>query len=322
MSDEVEKPHIDASPTKEFFIDILVRDISLTDALSDLVDNCIDGALRLRPKKNYEGLSIEIELSEGHLVIVDNCGGIPADVAINYAFRFGRPLGTPETKGSIGQFGVGMKRALFKVGNHFKIETKAANSTFTLDVDVNEWKKPVMVEGKLKDLWRFDFEDLDQESTNAPESCGTTLEVTNLHESIVNEFKDQSFFTRLCNRIREANELNLENGLSITLRHADTEKESRLEHSYIRLLRSFQLKPIYSNYKIQKESEISVKLYAGVSNISSEEMGWYVFCNGRLVLRADKTKLTGWDESGDINTPKPHYQFARFRGYVFFDCDN
>lgn len=37
---------VNSSPTKNFFINMLTRDISLNDAILDLLDNCLDGALR------------------------------------------------------------------------------------------------------------------------------------------------------------------------------------------------------------------------------------------------------------------------------------
>ena len=33
-----------AIPTKQFFVSMLTRDISLADAILDLIDNCLDGA--------------------------------------------------------------------------------------------------------------------------------------------------------------------------------------------------------------------------------------------------------------------------------------
>jgi len=36
-----------AIPTKLFFVSMLTRDINLVDAILDLVDNCLDGALRV-----------------------------------------------------------------------------------------------------------------------------------------------------------------------------------------------------------------------------------------------------------------------------------
>ncbi|MBF0956152.1 MAG: hypothetical protein HXK15_07140, partial [Actinomyces sp.] len=44
------KPSTDqaqASPTKQFFVSMLTRDIGLADAILDLLDNCLDGAMRL-----------------------------------------------------------------------------------------------------------------------------------------------------------------------------------------------------------------------------------------------------------------------------------
>ena len=50
--------------------------------------------------------------------------------------------------------------------------------------------------------------------------------------------------------------------------------------------------------------------------------GWYIFCNGRMVVRADQSQLTGWGDSDGKRMPKYHPDFAFFRGYVFFDCQN
>ena len=39
---------VDATPVKSFFVDMLTRDIELVDAILDLLDNCVDGILRLK----------------------------------------------------------------------------------------------------------------------------------------------------------------------------------------------------------------------------------------------------------------------------------
>ena len=94
---EDQNKKIDASPTKDFFISILVRDIKLVDAISDLVDNCVDGARRLRPDGNFNELHITLEAKPECFVIADNCGGITAKIAREYAFRFGRPVNVDNT---------------------------------------------------------------------------------------------------------------------------------------------------------------------------------------------------------------------------------
>ena len=40
------------TPTKEFFVGMLTRDIELSDAILDLLDNCLDGVVR--QKKNID----------------------------------------------------------------------------------------------------------------------------------------------------------------------------------------------------------------------------------------------------------------------------
>jgi hypothetical protein len=54
---------INAEPTKDLFIDMLVRDIPLISAIIDLVDNSVDGAIRLQDDENYENFWIKIVAS-------------------------------------------------------------------------------------------------------------------------------------------------------------------------------------------------------------------------------------------------------------------
>ena len=41
-----EDSSIDVAPAKSFFVHMLTRDIALSDAILDLLDNCVDGILR------------------------------------------------------------------------------------------------------------------------------------------------------------------------------------------------------------------------------------------------------------------------------------
>ena len=84
------------SPTKEFFVEMLTRDIELNDAILDLLDNCLDGVVRscaskdkLRTADFYASYCANITISPTEFSITDNCGGIPRDTAENYAFRMG-----------------------------------------------------------------------------------------------------------------------------------------------------------------------------------------------------------------------------------------
>lgn len=312
---------IDASPTKEFFIAIITRDIVLLDAVKDLVDNCVDGAKATRPDGDYRGLFVEIEIARNHFVIVDNCGGIPVRVARDYAFRFGRAEGAPSVDGSIGQFGVGMKRAFFKMGDAFEVSSKAPDSHFTLRVDVEAWK--ILKDDDDKDLWEFEFAEVTEDEENPIETCGTTIEVTNLHSSVAEEFSSPTFRTKLISSLQEAHELSMDRGLDIRVGNYE------LRHRMATLLSSAELKPLRIEQNFPADvgrgitAPVKLTLYAGVSDSNFEDAGWYIICNGRQVVRADKTSLTGWASViEEVTTPKAHGQFARFRGYAVFESDD
>ncbi len=299
---------VHAEPTKEFFIEMLVRDIALNRAIIDLVDNSVDGARRKRPAGEYGGLWIEITANESEFQITDNCGGIPLRTARHYAFRFGRPDGMEATPHSVGQFGVGMKRALFKLGSKFRVVSSTATEQFEIDEDVREWRK--------KKEWTFRF----QVAKNEPkETEGTTVRVTDLHAGVGSEFALDHFHSGLGAAIRDAHIDSLEAGLSITY------NGTPLLYEPLELLASSGFEPAYFSESINGTGGaalVNVEAYAGLGQSDPQHAGWNVFCNGRLVLGADQTEVTGWGEGNGRTIPKYHNQFARFRGYAFFDCDD
>jgi len=303
---------IDATPTKDFFIEMLVKDIPLERAIIDLVDNCVDGALRARGEGDFEGLWVLIELSEDRFRITDNCGGIPVELARDYAFRFGRPEGTPPTPRSVGQFGVGMKRAFFKLGTEFRVESTTEASHFVIEEDVEEWKN--------KEEWEFTFTELEEhlEEAPPPDRRGTIITISSLHKNVSGRFGLENFRTGLVQQLQGALSEYMERGLAISLNGIP------LEFRPLTLLHSDYLQPAYREKVFNKQlrSPVTVRMYAGVSESRPVEAGWYVFCNGRMVLEANQENVTGWGEGGGRTIPKYHNQFARFRGYAFFESDD
>lgn len=303
---------INAKPTKDLFISMLIKDIGLIRAIIDLVDNSLDGAKRLRGSKLLTNLWIKLETSESKLRIVDNCGGIPVALARDYVFRFGRPEEMKFTKHSIGQFGVGMKRALFKIGNVFKVSSTHANSSFTMEVNVDEWKSD-------KDRWEFRFNEFQENQKNKGEDIGTEILITEVHDEVAAEFKQDRFVRQLVAELQEAHVEPLTKGLIITV------NQIPLRVKPLGLLYSSSLLPAYRHdvYKVGPEKkDVTVKIYVGIGESKPNEAGWYIFCNGRLILGANQSHVTGWGEDLEVTTPKYHNQYARFRGYVFFDADD
>jgi hypothetical protein len=299
---------IDAMPTKDLFISMLTKDIPLSRAIIDLVDNSIDGALRSRPNGNFEGLEIRLEVKPDHFQISDNCGGMSIETAQHYAFRFGRPDGMEPTQHSVGQFGVGMKRSLFKLGNLFRISSISSKSRFQIEVDVKAWKEI--------EEWAFDFNSVERKSFNQ-DQWGTVIGVYDLHPSVSTDFGLDNFVSRLGREIEEAHIQSITKGIAITLNGIPVNVKP------LELIRSSKLQPAYRELSAPEiDSDVNVKIYAGIANSDPRSGGWYVFCNGRLILGPDQTIITGWGEGGETTIPKYHNQFAMFRGYTFFESDN
>jgi hypothetical protein len=301
----------DASPTKRFFVDIITRDIQLDEAIQDLVDNCVDGAKRLRPGGDYGGLKVEIEVQPDRFVITDNCGGIPLDIARRYAFKFGRAEGFEETSHSVGQFGIGMKRALFKMGEHFEVSSTEPAAKFSINVDIPAWLAD-------NENWDFPITGL-QNGSFAEEQTGTSLRVTRLNTGVPERFSQATFLSSLTNEIRIAHAQPMAGGLQISL------NAKAIIASVWQLKNSESIQPVVKSYvdELGGSAPLATRLHAGVADSSRQHAGWYVFCNGRCILEADQTSVTGWAEVDEgVAIPKYHGQFARFRGYVFLDSND
>lgn len=301
------------NPTKAFFIDMLTRDIRLDRAIIDLADNCIDGAKNIRSDEKYDGLKVDMTLTEKQFEIKDNCGGFTLNIAQNYAFRFGRP-NSPEAKfvkHSIGRFGVGMKRALFKIGRHFLIESKCGSDHFLIEIDVDKWIE-------TEDNWNFTYragDDFPIDRRKLVGEDGTIITINRLYDVIKDELVSTEFQTLLKKEISLALSYSLLKGLKVSI------NDVSISRTDIVFLEKDVLKPLYLKKKI---GGVDVKIFAGVGEYSPNQAGWYIFCNDRMVLEADKSYITGWKENREDqgNIIKYHNDYAMFRGAVFFDSED
>lgn len=298
---------IAAEPTKELFVHVLTRDIRLEDAVLDLIDNSIDGAKRLRPggSDRFEELWVKITCDAERFVIEDNCGGIDINTARQYAFRFGRDPSMKPTPNSIGQFGVGMKRALLRFGRVFLIESNSEHDHFGVLIDVDEWLR--------KTEWNFHFESMGPRSQN---SLGTKITVERLTHDAATRFPTEEFSIALKNAIEKKQAEYLERGLSIWIGN------SLIASRPFQFLTSESLRPSQQDKIYFKDSPepVRARFIVGVGSSSPMEAGWYIICNGRVVLSADQSRVTGWDSITEEGAPKYHNQYSRFRAYAFFDC--
>ncbi|MFZ5748731.1 MAG: ATP-binding protein [Pseudomonadota bacterium] len=310
---------ITAEPTKRFFVEMFTKDIALEQAVLDLVDNSVDGARR-SPKDGalpLDGYTVQITLSKETFRIDDNCGGFDKNTAREYAFRFGRDFETPEvqaqrTSGAIGQFGVGMKRALFKFGQRFKVYSATTTESWGIDVNVESWERAPG--------WTFDWAPFSPKGEVSQAKPGTEIEVSPLHASVGNTFGSKYFENQIIGLIKSKHRSFISKGLDVTV------NGTRVQPLDLTLYSGQQIRPGIFSDKFdgeESEPEVRLKLVAGVGTSAPREAGWYVICNGRVVLEADTRNTTGWGEiTEELSLPKYHGQFARFRGMAIFESDS
>ena len=271
MNDEQPKP-ISASPTKGFFVDMLIRDIPLQQAVLDLIDNCVDGAKGIRQDEDFSGLRVDIDFSKDQFTIVDNCGGFSREVARDYAFRFGRDKKFTSTKHSIGQFGVGMKRALFKMGKHFVVESKTTEDHWAVEVDVDDWESRA-------DDWTFPWSSPSDERLQ-DRDVGTFIKVSSLREGTASTFGTSVFFNRVIGSIKSKHREFISNGLEVFV------NGSRVDASDLRIYSTAQLKPVVEKFSVNEGGETPVDIRIVVGNRRSYTQ------TGRVVRCVQRTSNT------------------------------
>lgn len=302
----MESKIIKADPTKNFFISMLIKDITLKDAIGDLIDNSIDGAKRNSKNNDLKQFYVDITAKNNIFEINDNCGGIDINIARNYAFRFGRPAEYKIEKHSIGQFGIGMKRAFFKIGNFISVKSVSKKSNFAMNIDVKKWQK--------QKKWDFEFSSQNEHKLVKPLSkTGTQIKIEDLNDDSKTSFIRSQFIQELRDEIAYEHLYSIENGLKIMINGVEIKPPN------LKLIYDKEFKPAYWAHKFDKK--LSVEVLCGISEDKGDEGGWYIFCNERLITGPDTSAVTGWTgrREGANGVAAYHDQFHRFRGYVFFN---
>lgn len=312
---------IHASPTKDFFVRMITKDISLVDCILDLIDNSLDGARKSLGAKgqnhegfDYTGYQVTVSFDSTGFSIADNCGGIKINEAVNYAFHFGRRPNAPSDGDySIGLYGIGMKRAIFKIGKLIEIESSTKNEAFLTTIDVDEWISRAVSPSGAED-WDFDMV---ESNVTKP---GTKISVSKLHPDIVTQFADPSFVNGLVRIIGRDYSQYLAKGFDIVI------NKRKVPGFGFTIRESESFKPVRLQYK--DSSGVVVEIFAGMSGLPPDDLqpkeqrteaeyyGWFVVCNDRVVVAADKSEQTVWGTPG---FPSWHFQYNGFIGMVSFE---
>jgi hypothetical protein len=307
---------VDTHPTKQVVVGSLTRDVSVETCVFDLIDNAIDAARDVLfqgtpPKErnhlpeSFVGYEVKLTLSGAGLKIEDNCGGISVADLKKMVMRFGQ-LSTHEM--GIGAFGVGLNRALFKLGrvSHLRTDTGTQRAEFVLKTDdylhSTSWHLPAT------------------EYKSSGTRC-TEIEIRQIPTDIAQQFADSDWVDRLRSEIGRRYARFIARHFAIRVNNVPV----RDEEPAIR-----EDSPYEGEYKFYKtEDGVSIHLEYGQhaehrfqnerdydaerNKRITDQFGWTILCNDRAILIADRSWKTGWDT-------KFHTEFYGFLGFASFTC--
>jgi hypothetical protein len=304
---------VSGQPSKAFFVEMITRDLGITDCILDLIDNSIDHAVttsqvdvmasltnghRPRLRRFY----VALKLTTAGFAIEDNCGGISIDDARTRVFRFGDPHGRTSDAG-LSVYGIGMKRAFFKLGEIIRVRSATSTERFIVDINVKRW----LARGDGD--WDFEFKEHGplRDSKESYPKRSTRITIGHLHKQVAERFADPAFLRSLRDKIAATYGLFLESGLDITVNGLGIRPDLPSIGGY-----GERMTP--ARHQLRTGTVETLIIVGVTPRIDNKPHGWYVFCNGRMVLQADRSRTTGW---GD-NLPQWHSKYQHFAGYVYF----
>jgi len=304
-----------ADVRKSFFLDMFTRDISLEDCVLDLIDNSLDAFINkenlkisnlifdgnLRPD-HLANARIDVTCSERQVKVVDNCGGIDRNRAQNEVFCFGHL--PDETPGKLGAYGVGLKRALFKIGKKFSIISRTPKEGFEVNLNTEEWA--------AKEEWKIPITFVD--GSTSVKTAGTSITITELHEEVKMRMQEGGVPKRVFNDAASTYPFFLEKYVDLSINDQATPANEIIIG---------QSKEVTAAREQFEANGVKVTLVASLTPVSSrantsDQAGWNILCNGRVVVRADKTNLTGWG----LDLPGFHSKYNSFVGLALFESDD
>lgn len=300
---------INAYPRKKLFIDVLTQDVSAKMCILDLIDNSVDSYTRNRIAERRE---IRLTITDSLFEILDTCGGIDKGFLKSNVFRFGAENLNREDP-TLGMYGIGMKRSIFKIGNTITLETDDGKDYSLMEMNVKIWEE------KDENDWSIPFET--DKSTLGENLPYTRIRITDLHQDISDKFALVSFVEEIHRTLKKTYCLIIQNHINFFLNERGIEPDQLIV-------------PYDDNYSpnvfIEDYENINIHIICFVDPSRGTRLkqavntiGWNLFCNNRLILANDTSAITGWVGGSDKSLlPKYHTIFNEFRGIVFLKANN
>lgn len=169
-----------------------------------------------------------------------------------------------------------------------------------------------MAQDARMDDWTIEL--TESSAARTPAQAGTEIVVEPLKKEVADILSSQQFETDLCKTIGRVYAFLVEkyvrisvNGLDVSAFNIPVGEPRKGQTSY----EEFQ----HDGVKVRILATLSVARSEN-ERPTKENSGWYVACNGRLILVADTSTLTGW---GVEPTPMWVPKFISFIGFVFLN---
>lgn len=301
---------IKASPLKDLFINTLTQDVRVVTCILDLIDNSVDSYMRHQIKDRR---TIDIKLSNERFLIFDTCGGIGKDFLETNVFIFGSTL--ERGFATLGMYGIGLKRSIFKLGNQISIRTDDGQDYCEMILNVTEWKK----DSKLP--WTIPYS-YGKSRLNSNPSY-TEIQISDLTPDVRDKFNSVPFINDVMETLKRTYCLFIADNLDFTLNEEKVEAYPLIvpdDQEYSPQVHLEQYNGLGIKIICFIDPSKGIKLSKAVNQV-----GWNIFCNSRLILANDTSATTGWigTTKEDITTlPKYHPLFNNFRGLVFLDSED
>ncbi len=306
-----------AGLTPEYARSSLVRDIDCKDSILDLIDNSID-SIRTSVLSDdgdvddngmvvdFSGYEINIGFDKKSFYIEDNGAGIDP-IAMQERLLV---IGEMSNKDyGIGRFGVGLKRALLKIGNKYRIETSWSGEIYLIEFTANE-----LTDANKNIIAKYIKID---ESPSY-----TQIRIFDMSEDAIREiFQTEEWRNYLSREIGIRYSIFIKKGLVIKYRNVPIE-------AYCPGLRQYKSITVQDATLEGVPHGIKVKICAGlhekyifeeevshnVANANKEltgEYGWYYVCNDRVIKIACIEEKYGWSK-------RWHPEYYGFVGWIYF----
>lgn len=294
----------------------LTKDITPSEALFDLVDNSIDAARRcLDPSHvdqyglplSYEGFVVRLHVGCKRVYLSDNCGGIEDRELAKRVFVTGKLSHQPY---GIGGFGIGLKRALFRLGTKYALKSDtdgdtAASISFTR-ADLAKVSSDLTAH-RLPSLGRKRF----------------VIAIARFENGVEHHLTSALDSGDLARNLSRRYGIFISKGLKIVLNGVKVP-------AFMPALRGDGLVAIQATNMVA-ENGVSIFVDAGMHSLTrlpgeadyspmiaktlTDQYGWYFVCNDRIVRVASHEPELGW-------TTKWHQEYYGFLGWVRFVAED